>query len=64
MAGLTDDDLRRIRRFVATSPTKRTPHLLTPDEPVAPERAPKPTAEDAGAAGDDPGRNGPGRREP
>jgi hypothetical protein len=32
MAGLTDRDLRRIKRFVETPPRRRTPHLLTPDE--------------------------------
>ena len=32
MAGLTNRDLRRIRRFVETPPRKRTPHILTPDE--------------------------------
>ena len=31
MAGLTDRDLRRIKRFVETPPRKRTPHILTPD---------------------------------
>ncbi|MFC7228509.1 hypothetical protein N0B31_13945 [Salinirubellus salinus] len=32
MAGLTDRDLRRIKRFVETPPRRRTPHILTPDE--------------------------------
>lgn len=32
MAGLTDRDLRRIRRFVETPPRQRTPHILTPEE--------------------------------
>jgi len=32
MTGLTDRDLRRIRRFVETPPRQRTPHILTPDE--------------------------------
>jgi hypothetical protein len=31
MAGLTDRDLRRIKRFVETPPRQRTPHILTPD---------------------------------
>ena len=32
MAGLTDRDLRRIKRFVETPPRRRTPNLLTPDD--------------------------------
>jgi hypothetical protein len=32
MAGLTDRDLRRIKRFVETPPRQRTPQLLTPDD--------------------------------
>jgi hypothetical protein len=36
MAGLTASDLRRIKRFVETEPTKRTPHLLIPDDPEEP----------------------------
>jgi hypothetical protein len=31
MVGLTQQDLRRIKRFVETPPGQRTPQLLTPD---------------------------------
>jgi hypothetical protein len=55
MAGLTDRDLRRIKRFVETPPRQRTPHLLTPDDD---EGAPGTTDDPDPGAETDPERAG------
>jgi hypothetical protein len=55
MAGLTDRDLRRIKRFVETPPRRRTPHILTPDDdepegrPVDATGDPAPASEEGDA---------------
>jgi hypothetical protein len=62
MPGLTDRDLRRIERFVRTSPNRRTPRMLVPTEGEGADGGPTPEngCVHGDGHGDREGRNEPG----